>query len=467
MTKQSSLLLQGTLTGLHWKPHRGQVRTGIELFYSDTRSFFIQCGRKWGKTDLILYCLWRWAQSYPNSSCYYISPFFKQSKEIIWANRRAQNFGPREWITSFNNSELRINFKNGSFIKLDGSDNHEAYRGVEPHILIMEEYKDHKPEFMEAMRPNLSVYNAPCFFIGTPPEEDDHFFWQEAEEHISNDKKFYYQAPTSENPYIDKQWLEEEKKRLYDRNEGDSYEREYEAKKVKGGASKIFPMLNSAMVLNHDDLIRIIYRDKRKLDWYLCADPAAATCFGVLFAAVNPYTREWFVLDEIYEKSQEDMTVKRIGKKMFKMRDDLFYYRNKQWNQIYDEAETWFNNEIISEFGENLHPTHKAKSDKISGLSQIKDIMLGGKLYISDRAKNFYWELDHYRKDKNGKIPKKNDHLIDCFRYILDASYYDLQEKKEYVEAKDDDFRGARINDDFPEFQDDGSYSISEYEQVE
>lgn len=449
-----------------WKPHPGQIKVGQALFKDSYSSVFVQCGRKWGKTELIEYMLWRVAMMVPGSTCYYISPFFKQSKELIWANKRIQNFGPREWVLSFNNSELRINFNNGSFIKLDGSDNYDAYRGVQPHLLVMEEFKDHRPEFMEAMRPNLSVYNAPCVYIGTPPEDAENHFLKEAEEHKKDPQKFFYHAPTWENPHISKSWLDHEKQRLYDRGEGDVWEREYGARFVRGGANKIFSMLSHNMVYSHQSLLDEVHRDKRKLEWFLWADPAAASVFAVLFGAYNPYSKIWYFFDEIYETTQSEMTVQKIGKRIFQIRDELFSYRFKEWRQGYDEAETWFQSEMLDHFEEYFEPTRKMKTDKISGISLIKDIMLQNKLKISDRCKKLYWELDIYRKDKDGKIPKKNDHLIDCFRYILAASSYDTIRQQELMEEKKPN-RGYRIEDDFPGFSETGEYMGSELEKYD
>jgi hypothetical protein len=377
-----------------------------------------------------------------------------------------QNFGPREGISGINNSELRINFSNGSFIKLDGSDNYDAYRGVEPHILVMEEYKDHRPEFMESMRPNLSVYNAPCIFIGTPPESSDSHFLIDAKEHENDPKKFFYKASVMMNPHIDKAWLKEEKERLYARGEGDVWEREYMAEYVKGGANKIFPMLKENMIHKHEDIMESIVRDKRKLEWFLWADPAAASCFAVLFAALNPYTKTWYVLDEIYETKQGEMTVSKIGQQIIDIRNELFSYRFKEWRQGYDEAETWFQSEMLDNFQETFEPTHKMKTDKVTGLSLIKDIMLKDKLVISDRCKNFFWELDNYRKDKNGKIPKKHDHLIDCMRYTLHAAYYDTIDQHEPVESIDSAKRMYRLEDDFPDFDSVGN-RLDEFETFE
>lgn len=437
------------ITGLHqnWTPHVGQLRVGSALFRDDIRSIFVQCGRKWGKTELILYILWRWAFMNPGKGCYYVAPFFKQAKEIIWADPRIQDFGPRRWVRSINNTELRITLTNGSFIKLEGSDNFEAHRGTRPGIVCYEEYKDHRPEFRRVMRPNISVFNAPEIFIGTPPDRDCDFT-ETAQEHQADPKKFFYHAPTRENHHISREWLEEERLRCIARGEEDYWQREFEALFVKGGQSKIFPMLTKDHVKPHQELMDEIKRDMKKLEYILWADPAAATCFAVLFVAINPYTKKIYVLDEIYEMLQGEMTVKRIGKRIIQKKNEL--WERAEWRQGYDEAATWFANEMLDHFEESFEPSHKALHDKDYGLSLIKDIILQGKFVMSDRCQKFYWEMDNYFKDKNGRIPKVNDHQIDNFRYILGAYAYDLNNKFETKDEDDEDFRGEplRIQED-------------------
>lgn len=455
----------------YWVPHEEQALCAVKLFYEDIRSIFVQCGRKWGKTELATYILWRWAQNYPESGCYYIAPLLTQAKEIIWADPRLQGFGPREWLldgdSGINNTEMRLRFKNGSFIKVDGSDNFEKHRGTRPSIVVYEEFKDHRKEFRRVMRPNLSVYNAPEIFIGTPPEdfgdEESNEFLLTAKEHQADPRKFFLKAPSWSNPNIPKAWFEEEKQRLYARGEGDVWEREYAAQYVKGGAHKIFPMLKKEITKPHSELMIEIHRDRRKLEWYCFADPAGATCFAVLLIAINPYTRHLYALGEIYETKQEEMTVSKIGQKARTLRQSLTVDPRIEWRLGYDEAETWFANEMLELYEESWEPTQKAKHDKISGLSLIKDILNLGKLTVSSECPNLFRELDSYRKDENGRIPKKNDHLIDCFRYILDASYYALPEKAEPVpKEKDEMWRGARIEDDFPGLTEEG-FKDSEY----
>lgn len=438
----------------YWKPHDAQVEIGKALIRDRIKNVFAQCGRNLGKTELVAYLLWRWAYTFPGSENYYFSPYMKQSREILWSTRRVQTLGPEDWIDSIQEHEMRIRFTNGSFIKLDGSDNVEAYRGVKPKgLTVFDEFKDFRPEFFEAYDPNRAAFDSPLLIIGTPPEFEGQFTkiydaWSKDQE-----TKRVFKFPTHANPHISKAWLEQKKNELYARGEGDKWEREYLAESVRGGSKRIFPMLKNSHVKNHGELMLEILKDKKKLEWFCWADPAGASCFAVLFGAINPYTKVIYLLDEIYETRQEEMTVQKIGQRILQMTKQLYQY---EWRYGYDEAETWFSNEMLHHFELSFEPTQKAKNDKTTGLSLIKDAFLQDKIKISSRCVKLFWELDNYRKDDEGRIIKKNDHLIDCLRYILAANHYNLNDNPEYKEANNPDFRGARIEDDFPGFTETG-----------
>ena len=371
----------------------------------------------------------------------------------------------RKHIASINNSEMRITLTNGSFIKCDGSDNYESYRGIEPHFVVYEEFKDFRPEWHQAMEPNLLVHNAPLLIIGTPPEIDGQFTVMAAEAR-ADPEKFFIEAPSLDNPHVSKEWLYKKRDALIAKGELDVWLREYCGKYVKGGSNKIFPMLSEEIKKPHDEVLRLIERDKKKLWKCVMSDPAGSSCFAVLVAMINPYTRMIYLIDELYEKRQTYMTVNHVGQFITRTMDDLYIPRGEDdgWHLGYDEAATWFANEMRDHFQLNLTPTQKSLKKKEEGLSLIKDILLQGKLVMSDRCVHTFWELDNYMKI-NGKIPKENDHEIDNFRYILGAYMYDLNpaEDPEFKEVKDENFRSARISDDFPELDDFGK--LNEFDE--
>jgi hypothetical protein len=450
-------MLARSLIELHsrWAPHPAQAQIGAALLTRGHTDIFAVCGRNFGKTELVAYLLWRYARTFPGSENYYFSPYMKQSREILWETNRVQGFGPKSWLDGNpNNTEMRIRFKNKSFIKLDGSDNVEAYRGVKPRgLTIFDEFKDFRPEFFEAYDPNRAAFGSPLLIIGTPPEFEGQFIslfdaW-------SKDKdKATFRFPTSCNPHLDREWLAKKKSELYARAEGDVWEREYEARFVKGGAKRIFPMLAPTMVKPHDQVMASILRERRRMEWFVWADPAGASTFAVLFVGINPYTKHVYFLDEIYEQRQEEMTVGKIGRRIIEMTKDL--EPDHEWRHGYDEAETWFANEMLEHFDLSFEPTSKNKNDKTTGLALLKDAMLANKVTFSSRCRKLYWEMDNYRKDDNGRIMKKDDHLIDCARYVLGASYYSLNESEYKTPEMDEMWRGARIEDDFPGFRETG-----------
>lgn len=452
-----------TINALHssWSPegHPGQITVGRAIFNENKKKVFVQCGRKWGKTEIIIYTLWRWCQSFPNQSCYYISPFYKQSKEIIWANNRVQTFGPRDWLLpgsqGINKSELRITFKNGSFIKLDGSENFEAYRGIEPHLMVYEEFKDFRPEFHVAMDPNLAVYEAPLLVIGTPPDRECQFL-DIAKDFYNDPEGMFITEPSERNPHISKEWLSKKKKELLERGEWDVWEREYMGKYVPGGISKIFPMLSRKKhIVPHRQILDEIKKDRKKMSWYVIADPAGSSVFGLLFCCVNHYTKKWYFLDEIYENDQKEMTTRKIMRRVKQKTEELYPSEFADWRYIYDEQATWFKNEAF-DFDETFfEPTQKALNKKESGLTLIKDSLFAGKVAISDRCVKLFWEADNYFKDKNGKIPKENDHLLDCWRYAYAADNYELNTVDEpQPDPEEDKWQKNTFETDFPELGD-------------
>jgi hypothetical protein len=174
-----------------------------------------------------------------------------------------------------------------------------------------------------------------------------------------------------------------------------------------------------------------------------------------------------YLLDEVYETNQGEMTVTKIGHRILKTTQELWEpsTTGNEWRLGYDEAEAWFANEMLDQFGLHFEPTQKSKNEKDKGITLIKDILLADKLVVSDRCKKLVWEMDNYQKDDNGKFVKKNDHLIDCLRYILGASYYSMNESEEINPEKNEMWRGARVQDDFLSLRESGE-RLDEWESM-
>ena len=110
----------------------------LELHDSKKRWSVIVAHRRSGKTTACLNHLQRDALQTPNSRFAYISPTYKQSKNVAWdlIKHYAQNI-PN---TSFNEAELRVDYPNGSRITLYGADNPDSLRGVGIWGVVFDEY---------------------------------------------------------------------------------------------------------------------------------------------------------------------------------------------------------------------------------------------------------------------------------------------------------------------------------------
>jgi hypothetical protein len=430
-TEQSDCLisLAEIIQGLSekWSPHDAQIPIGKALFYEGKKNIFVCAARNFGKTELAAYCTWRWALENPGSENYIIEPFLIQGREILWASQRLQKFGPEELIESINNTELRITFKNKSFIKLAGSDNEAALAGIKPKgLIIYDEVKDHRKSAIMNMEPNRAAFDAPAIFIGSPPEF--HCYYVELKEMAEKSKDWaYFHGPTSSNPHISRQWLQRKKDELISMGEEETWLRDYEGLFVIGGKRSIFPQF---LKLQFKPLE--LPKDLNKWTLIMAFDPAASSVFGVLFALFNPYSKQVIVFDEIYETEPTEMTA---GKMYQKVEAKIKEYRGKvrdiRW--IYDEAARYFMQEIYEIKGcdWSMEPSRKAQVGVDGYISIVRTVLNKGLLVVTENCKKFIWEMQQYQKDEKGRIPKENDHLINAFQYKLQALGFNTEDEME------------------------------------
>ena len=457
--QRSAQYLGTVLTDLHsvWLPHAGQVDVGRALFSDNKRRVFMRCGRKFGKSEFVIYTLYRWALTRPGGQFYYIAPFYNQAAELLWKPQRLQNFmgeHGHKYIQDIHETDRRITFKNGSFIKLVGSDNYEAGRGLNPDGAAIDEFKDIDYRFYTGFEPNLLAKKAPVLIVGTPPDTFDHFFVRVEEDFKLDPRGAYFKKSTYTNPYIDKEELELEKLASIAKGEMSKFQREIMAEIVPGGALSIFPMFQAPMVdaagkfvgntrhvLSEEEIETKITRHRKDWKFYCAFDPGSSICFAAIFMAVNKYTKQVVILDEIYEKDRSKTTGKRIWPRAEAIMKR--YAAVKDWYKVYDYAATWFQVEINNEFGVSLMPCIKDVNKKDVALSVIKDFMLedtgadGCLFQVSSKCEKFIWEVANYATDEDGKIPKANDHLIDALRYSFNSAGLSTIPRNRHVRPDD------------------------------
>ncbi len=145
--------------------HQRDIHTAMR----SKRFGVIVCHRRFGKTyyainTLVISAL---ASKRPDSRFAYIAPFYKQAKQVAWDYfKQFTHIIPG---VQYNEAELRIDFPNGSRIRLYGGDNPDTLRGIYLDGVVMDEVADMRPNVWgEVIRPTLTDRKGWAIFIGTP-----------------------------------------------------------------------------------------------------------------------------------------------------------------------------------------------------------------------------------------------------------------------------------------------------------
>lgn len=438
------------------KPHPGQVEIADALFNRNKKTLFVQCGRRFGKSEVAIYCAWRWAMFNPGSQIYIIAPQRKQAREVYWASGRLPFYGPDEFIEERLNGEMRLRFKNGSFIVVDGAENYEALRGITPDFVVYDEFKDHCKEFdVEVMQPATLTREAPLLIIGTPPKKPC-YYTEKMDEVLNSikagDESYYYiQRSSYDNPYNSRKVLDKRKEILFARGDDIVWYVEYMGEYRLGGADAIFPMFSRSMILSHAQVLEEVRRDITSLRCGVAFDPGTHSCFAGLYGVYNPYTKDLYLLDEIYNRDQRTTSSKYVWTEHKKKIAEFGpYFR---WSVVCDEAAAWFRNEIRASFRESVGRTRKHIHKKDNNISLIKDLLRMGKIKFSDRLEWLFWEIERYvrivRKDGSTVLPDVDDHLIDCLTYLVALLNIQLVEDKSWEDDLSFDYAQRNRRDVF------------------
>lgn len=439
--------------------HAGQVKIAKDYFTRGMKVIQSQWGRSGGKTEAAIFIATVACALNDNFICYIITPERKQGKEIYWASKRLQDYPPPELIESCKDSELRMVFKNGSFICIDGCENYNAHRGLKPNLVIYDEFQNHSKEFhLEVMAPNLLAKQSSLIIFGTPPKQRSSFYVEFREDLLKRIEagsvtRAYYEFKSEINPILDKEELANVRKELIESGNDVIWYREYEGRLAFGGEDVVFPKWSPQVhCRTHRTAMSYLEHDTHKLKWFTVCDPGTSSCFGVLFAAYNPTTQQIFILDEIYERDRKKTHSSAIWDRIRKKEKDLNPKAGlRDWYRVYDEQAAWFGREISANYQVGMIPTQKYSNKEEDGISKAKLLMSHpGSLIVSDRCYWLRWEIESYITDDNGEYVDKNNHLLDCLRYLIHASNWKMIERADrslgYSEYRDEEIPTPKQN---------------------
>lgn len=220
MEIKQSILQRATnrkiLEGNGYVPHPKQ-----QLLVDDQHRYkVIRCGRRFGKSVFAVNKIISSAIS-SIGDYWFVAPTYRQAKEIAW--RLFDKYTPREFISKKNETELSIEFRNGSRISLKGADNPDSLRGVGLDGVVLDEYAFMSPYAWSVISPVLQDRKGWAIFISTP-DGYNHFY----ELYNTKDDDFAsFHFTSYDNPYLDPEELEKEKQRMSPEKFAQEYEAEF------------------------------------------------------------------------------------------------------------------------------------------------------------------------------------------------------------------------------------------------
>jgi hypothetical protein len=145
----------------------------IKVKADSHRFIVIAAGRRSGKTFLACDRLIDGAVKIPGLPQWYVAPTYGMAKDIAWPILKhfLAAFIQEKFVRKIYESDLKIDFINGSAIHLKGAENQDSLRGRGLGGLVGDEIEsiaDARATWEEVLRPSLADHNARAMMIGTP-----------------------------------------------------------------------------------------------------------------------------------------------------------------------------------------------------------------------------------------------------------------------------------------------------------
>ncbi len=146
---------------------------------------------------------------------YYLFPTYSQALKAIWDGRgkdgvKYLDHFPKELVESFNASEMKIKYKNGSIFQLIGVEDPDKVVGTNPRGIVFSEYSLQNPKAWDLLRPILAENGGWAIFNFTPRGKNHAFkLYQQA---LTNPKWFVSKLTVDDTHAISQEDIDEERR---------------------------------------------------------------------------------------------------------------------------------------------------------------------------------------------------------------------------------------------------------------
>lgn len=391
----------------------------------DTHRFkVINCGRRAGKSFLVAIKLIDFASKNKKSISWYISPNYKQSKQIMW--QMIRDVLPTHAISRTNETELKIELKNGSQILLKGAEDPDSLRGVRIDFCVFDEvaFIDKWAAVWKVVRPTLVDSKASCWFISTP-NGFNHF--KELYETTDPDYRSFH-FTSYDNPFLDVDELAKAKAETDD----DSFQQEYmgEFRKMSGLIYKDF---NRSIHMVDIPILDSNYTFSRTLDFGFAHKSA------LIYFAANPTGDAIYAYDGMYK---EGLTESQIAE-IVKVKDS-----GRVITLAKADSAQPMSIEQLAQLGVHFDPVEKGPDSVKNGITKVAELlkvradtgrptlMFNKDLtWIADEFERYRWMENKSADNVIKEVPLKvNDDAMDAIRYFamsykkIDDTYDNINE---------------------------------------
>lgn len=173
----------------------------------------------------------------------FVAPFRNQAKDAAWLYvKRLTSDLPL--AAPPNESELRVDLKNGARIRIYGADNYDAMRGPYFDGVVLDEYGDMDPRaWSEVIRPMLSDRQGWAVFMGTPKGRND--FHRQHERSKSDAEWFSVTLKASDTRILPEAELASARRDMSEDQYAQEYECSFEAAVVGAYYGKLMGQLDT------------------------------------------------------------------------------------------------------------------------------------------------------------------------------------------------------------------------------
>lgn len=349
------------------KLHKGQERIVKGILNKPVKFNVVNCPRQFGKSTMMEQLTLYYAINNPKSMVLYTAPVHAQSKKVY--KEILNGIYKSGIVKSHNGSDQIIELVNGSKIQFSGVEKADNLRGLSVHYMICDEFAFYKSEvWEEVLRPMGLVVGRQVVFVSTPKGKRNQFYTMSMRGQSDDFKNYkYFTSSFEENPYYDREEIEDAKTTLPTH----IYRQEYLAEFIDTGM-ELFTNISEVSNVNkfgdgsghmyagldlgrQDDytVLTIVDSNNRVVDIYRDRQKPWDTIIGNVIKMLKKYDAKCFV--EV--NNVGDVIYEMIKKKYSKVYE--FVTTNASKQQIIENLIVLFQNKEIQIPTEDLFkPLH-------------------------------------------------------------------------------------------------------------